>query len=182
MVCERCCAEDGGWQRCVRDGVWEMVCERWWLTKMCVRNGVWEMVYERWWLTKCVQDGVWKMVCERCCVEDGGWQRCVRDGVWEMVCERWWLTKMCVRDGVWEMVCERWRLAKRRSGRRSGRRRSGRDTTPHKDVANNSPPITKPVIMWRSNAILNANSGLYAPYLFKYNYAFPQIRWDHHPK
>ena len=63
---------------CVKDGVWKMVVEK--DDGVCKR----EMVCERWWLTKmCVRDGVWERVCERWCVKDDGWQGwCVKD-----VCE-----------------------------------------------------------------------------------------------
>ena len=65
----------------VKKGVWKIVCERWWLTRMCVKDGGWQ----RWG------------------VKDGGWQSCV----WKMmcdkvVCERWCVTKLCVKDDVWQ--------------------------------------------------------------------------------
>ena len=50
VVCERWCVKDGGWQ----SGVWKMVRERWWVTKLGVKDGVW-------------QSGVWKRVCQRWC-------------------------------------------------------------------------------------------------------------------
>ena len=54
------------------------------------------------------------------------------------VCDKWCVTKMCVRDCVTKMVVDK----EEERVRRSGRRRSGRDTesktrTPHKDVGKN---------------------------------------------
>ena len=100
------CVKDGAWQRCV----WQMVLERWLLTKMCVTD---VCVCERWCVAKmCVKDGVWQRCVWKMVVDKEVWQRCM----WKMVCdkdvcERWWLKEMCVTDGVWQRcVCDRWWL------------------------------------------------------------------------
>ena len=62
--------QSGG--ECRQDGVWEMVCERWWLTKMCVRDGVWEMVCERW----CVKDDGY-LVSLTSSLSDWLWLQCL---------------------------------------------------------------------------------------------------------
>ena len=53
----------------MKEGVSQMVCEKWCVTQSCVKNGV----GQRW----CVKEGMSKMVCERLCVT----KSCVKDGV-----------------------------------------------------------------------------------------------------
>ena len=67
-VCQRCCVEDGGWQRCL----WKLVCENsvW---QCCVAMLCDNVVCEKW----CVKNDMWNVVRQGWCVKDGV------DGVWQ---------------------------------------------------------------------------------------------------
>ena len=106
MVCDKdVCVKDGVWWRCV----WKMVCDKVVCERWCVKDGVWEMVCKRWCVTKmvckrwcvtkmvCKRWCVTKMVCDRWCVKDGVWQ----SGVWKMVCDK----VVCERGSVKDCVC-----------------------------------------------------------------------------